>query len=221
VDISGRRQRHVAALARELRQTGDEVSVLSPWDPPDRLSRVLHRRLADGASPPERLTCLGRTLAVPANGAVSNLCLSPGGVLRMRRELRSGRFDVIHVHEPIAPLIGWLLPFIEGTPVAAAWSGRRWFGGRYRTIPNGVDLSLAPPGPKPESEAFRIVLVGRSDERKGLPVLLAAFAALVRHVPARLTVVGGTVPLRTPRWTPDHVYGRAAKGRSNSSNRRS
>jgi phosphatidylinositol alpha-mannosyltransferase len=218
---------HVAALARELRHAGDEVSVLAPWDPPDRLSHVLHRRPATATSPAEGLISLGRTIAIPANGAVSNLCLWPRGVLTMRRELASGRFDVIHVHEPIAPLIGWLLPFTEGTPVvgtfhsystrglpnriarlfgarlalnrlqariavseAAAWTGRRWFGGRYQTIPNGVDLSLAPPGPKPESEALRIVFVGRSDERKGLPVLLAAFAALVRHVPARLTVVG-------------------------------
>jgi phosphatidyl-myo-inositol alpha-mannosyltransferase len=44
---------HVAALARELRRAGDEVSVLAPWDPPDRLSRVLHRRPATVTSPPE------------------------------------------------------------------------------------------------------------------------------------------------------------------------
>src|SRR5919107_442400 len=218
---------HVAALARELRHLGDEVSVLAPWDPPDRLSRVLHRGAATAGPAPERLISLGRTIAIPANGALSNLCVTPGGVLTLRRELRSGRFDVIHVHEPIAPLIGWSIPFIAGTPVvgtfhtystralpnriamllggrlvlnrlqariavseAAAWTGRRWFGGRYRTIPNGVDLALAPTGPRPGHAALRIVFVGRADERKGLPVLLAAFAALVTRVPARLTVVG-------------------------------
>ena len=31
---------------------------------------------------------------------------------------------------------------------------------------------------------------GRAEERKGLPVLLSAFEALVEHVPSRLTVVG-------------------------------
>jgi phosphatidyl-myo-inositol alpha-mannosyltransferase len=218
---------HVAALARELRRVGDDVRILAPWDPPDRLGRLLHGGPATALSPPEGLIPLGRTIAFPANGAVSNLSAWPAGVLKLRRELRSGRFDVIHVHEPIAPLIGWFLPFVQDTPLvgtfhsystqalpnriatvlggslvlnrlqariavseAAAWTGRRWFGGRYRTIPNGVDLSLAPRGPKPESEALRIVFLGRSDERKGLPVLLAAFAALVRHVPAQLTVIG-------------------------------
>ncbi len=37
---------------------------------------------------------------------------------------------------------------------------------------------------------MRLLFVGRAEERKGLPVLLAAFQALVEHVPARLTVIG-------------------------------
>ena len=32
---------------------------------------------------------------------------------------------------------------------AAAWTGRRWFGGTYEVIPNGVDVDAAPAGPKP------------------------------------------------------------------------
>ena len=37
---------------------------------------------------------------------------------------------------------------------------------------------------------LRILFVGRPEERKGLPILLAAFGALVEHVPSRLTVIG-------------------------------
>ena len=34
---------------------------------------------------------------------------------------------------------------------AAAWTGRRWFGGEYTIVPNGVDVDAAPQGPKPPS----------------------------------------------------------------------
>jgi phosphatidylinositol alpha-mannosyltransferase len=73
---------------------------------------------------------------------------------------------------------------------AAAWTGRRWFGGDYTIVPNGVDVAAAPQGPKKPSDELRLLFVGRAEERKGLPVLLAAFQALVEHVPSRLTVVG-------------------------------
>jgi phosphatidylinositol alpha-mannosyltransferase len=35
-----------------------------------------------------------------------------------------------------------------------------------------------------------VLFVGRPEERKGLPVLLTAFEALIEHVPSRLTVIG-------------------------------
>ena len=57
-------------------------------------------------------------------------------------------------------------------------------------VPNGVDLDAAPRGPKPVNDALRIVFVGREEERKGLPVLLSAFAGLRQHVPVRLEVIG-------------------------------
>ena len=76
---------------------------------------------------------------------------------------------------------------------AASWTAQRYYGGRYRVVPNGVDLSSATPDPSRPHDELRIVFVGRAEERKGLPVLLRAFEALrAVGVPARLTVAGPT-----------------------------
>ncbi|MEX1220046.1 MAG: glycosyltransferase [Solirubrobacterales bacterium] len=74
---------------------------------------------------------------------------------------------------------------------AAAWTGRRWYGGNFTIIPNGVNIDAAPTGQKAETDHLRVLFVGRTEDRKGLPVLLRAFEGLVEHdVPARLAVVG-------------------------------
>jgi phosphatidyl-myo-inositol alpha-mannosyltransferase len=225
--------RHVEALAQELLQQGHEVRLMAPFDPDDRLARVLHR----GAAPerrqaPEYLISLGRTIGLPANGAVSNVALTPEAVGKLGRELRSGHYDVIHVHEPNVPAVGWyaaeasrcatvgtfhtystnllangLAANVWGArrlysklhariavSDAARWTAQRFYGGHYRVVPNGVDLSSARPGERDGGDGdLRLLFVGRAEERKGLPVLLRAFEALRRAgVQARLTVAGAT-----------------------------
>ena len=76
---------------------------------------------------------------------------------------------------------------------AAAWTGRRFYGGHYRVIPNGVTLpagGVPAPRARAPGEPLRIAFVGQAVERKGLPVLLRAFEALRGQVPAELTIVG-------------------------------
>ena len=76
---------------------------------------------------------------------------------------------------------------------AAAWTARRFFGGHYRIIPNGVhvDPERAALGAlAPQTDKLRIVFVGQAVERKGLPLLLRAFEALREHIPTELTVIG-------------------------------
>jgi phosphatidylinositol alpha-mannosyltransferase len=220
--------RHVEALAEEFLRRGHDVRVLAPVDPPGRVSRALHRAQAERRQLPEYLIPLGRTMGFGANGSVSNLAPFPaGGVVAPRRQVRSGEFDVIHVHEPMVPLVGWNATLAARDPIvgtfhaystkalpnyianglgarrvfnrlsariavseAAAWTGRRWYGGEYTIVPNGVDVDAAPSGPKPTGGDLEILFVGRPEERKGLPILLTAFNALVEHVPCHLTVIG-------------------------------
>ncbi len=76
---------------------------------------------------------------------------------------------------------------------AARWTCERFYGGRYRIVPNGVDLSAGRPADRNGREQLELLFLGRAEARKGLPVLLRAFEALRgADVPARLTVAGAT-----------------------------
>jgi phosphatidylinositol alpha-mannosyltransferase len=227
--------RHIEALRQELSVLGHDVRVLAPVDPPDRRSVRRHR----GAVPqvrelPEWLVPLGRTMGFPANGAVSNLTMPYApNVSALREELRSGGYDVVHIHEPVTPCVGWDTLMSCGVPMvgtfhcygtsrlshgiaigigarrrlnrlkvriavseAAKWTGERFYGGRYRVVPNGVHvdetLTAAPAEAITADRPLRIAFVGQAVERKGLPVLLRAFEALREHVPVELTIVGAT-----------------------------
>jgi len=223
--------RHIEALATELSAAGHDVRVLAPFDPDVRRTAVLHRGARPQARPmPEWLVPLGPTIGWPSNGAVSNLAHTPYAVATLRRELKAGDFDVVHLHEPVAPVVGWdaltscdaplvgtFHCYSESAPPhaiaallgarrklnhlsariavseAAAWTGRRFYGGSYRVIPNGVALPEGGAGvarTRAPGDPLRIVFVGQAVERKGLPVLLRAFEALRRQVPAELRIVG-------------------------------
>ncbi|MFZ2113745.1 MAG: glycosyltransferase, partial [Solirubrobacteraceae bacterium] len=175
--------RHIEALSVELSAQGHEPDILAPLDPDDALSRRLHRGARpQRLDPPENFVSLGRTIGIPANGAVSNLTGTPHSVFAIRGALRSGGYDVAHIHEPIVPLIGFdalmssgELPLVgtfhtySTNPVsngigavamggrrrmnrlhariavseAAAWTAKRFYGGHYRIVPNGVLLGEA------------------------------------------------------------------------------
>jgi len=70
-----------------------------------------------------------------------------------------------------------------------------YFPGDYEIIPNGVDTERFRPGvaklPELDDGRPKILFVGRSDPRKGLPLLLGAFVEVRRRLPGvRLVVVG-------------------------------
>src|SRR4051812_46127409 len=113
---------HVEALAEELIRQGHDVRLLAPYDPDDRLARVAHR----GARPqprekPDYLIPVGRTIGVPANGAVSNVTFAPRAVSAVSRELRHGGYDVVHVHEPNGAVVSCVATELSHTPIVATY----------------------------------------------------------------------------------------------------
>lgn len=88
LSVPGGVQAQVLGLARALRRGGHEVRVLGPCDGP----------------PPEPfVTPLGDSLPTAANGSIAPLAPDPAAALRTLRALRDEAFDVVHVHEPLAP----------------------------------------------------------------------------------------------------------------------
>jgi phosphatidyl-myo-inositol alpha-mannosyltransferase len=86
--IPGGVQGQVLGLARSLRGLGHEVRVLGP---------------CDGPPPDAGVTPLGRSVPTAANGSVAPLAPDPSAQLRTIRALRDEDFEVLHLHEPMAP----------------------------------------------------------------------------------------------------------------------
>jgi phosphatidyl-myo-inositol alpha-mannosyltransferase len=88
VTIPGGVQGQVLALARSLRAKGHPTRVLAP---------------ADGVPPDAGVTPLGVSVPTAANGSVAPVAPDPSAQLRTIRAILDEGFDVLHLHEPLAP----------------------------------------------------------------------------------------------------------------------
>ncbi|SFQ52007.1 phosphatidylinositol alpha-mannosyltransferase [Amycolatopsis arida] len=106
-DVPGGVQGHVVDLAKALLARGHEVSVLAPADDDVALPAFVHPA--------------GRALAIPYNGSVARLQFGPVSYARVRRWLRDNDFDVLHLHEPVAPSLSLLALKIAEGPIVATF----------------------------------------------------------------------------------------------------
>jgi phosphatidylinositol alpha-mannosyltransferase len=118
-DVPGGVQAHVADLARTLIGMGHQVSVLAPGDD------------SEGAVEfPDFVVPSGRSVGIPYNGSVARLSFGPVSYTRVRRWIRAGRFDVLHVHEPVAPSLSFIALMVADGPIVATFhtanSRSRW-----------------------------------------------------------------------------------------------
>ena len=84
---------HVAELDRQFQSLGHYTRILAP--------RSDHEREDDDG----HLFKLGMALPIPSNGSTARITLSPFFSNKVKAFLRRERFDVIHLHEPLAPTL--------------------------------------------------------------------------------------------------------------------
>jgi phosphatidylinositol alpha-mannosyltransferase len=104
-DVPGGVQAHIRDQAETLLDMGHEVSVITPVEDPMHLPPYA----VDG----------GRPRPVPYNGSVARLTFGVKATARVRRWIREGGFDVLHVHEPLAPSLGVLACWAARGPIVA------------------------------------------------------------------------------------------------------
>ena len=114
-------QEHADHQARALQSLGVEAKIIMGHDPPGQLTKLLHPKEGRHVRPPEYVIPVGRSVIVPANASLPNIILSPPAMLRMRRIFAEERFDVIHVHEPYAPILSAFALIVADCPTVATF----------------------------------------------------------------------------------------------------
>jgi phosphatidyl-myo-inositol alpha-mannosyltransferase len=195
-------QGQVMGLGHALRELGHDVSVVAPDD-----------QRPVGEIAPDGTYVVGRSTGIRTNGSVAPVALLPSVAFRAGRFVAEGSFDVVHLHEPMTPIVPYGCILAARSPIVATfhrsggtawytalrplarWAARRLevrcavsdaarataqaaLGGEYRVLFNGVNVArFANAVPYP-TEGPTVLYVGRHEERKGLGVLLDAFASV-------------------------------------------
>ena len=100
-------QVHVRDLAVALQRLGHTVSVLAPAE--------------TGTELPDYVVSSGGSIALAYNGSKAKVSFGPRAARRVRRWLREGDFDVLHIHEPMAPSVSILSCWAARGPLVATW----------------------------------------------------------------------------------------------------
>ncbi|HYI56931.1 MAG TPA: glycosyltransferase family 4 protein [Microlunatus sp.] len=107
-DRPGGVQNHVLGLAHALRGLGHRPAILAPGD-------------LDAHHAGLPFTSAGPALPVPYNGSIARVSFGPVIAGRVRRWLRDGQFDLVHLHEPVTPSISLLALRFAAVPVVATF----------------------------------------------------------------------------------------------------
>jgi phosphatidylinositol alpha-mannosyltransferase len=82
---------HISALGREFIKMGHEVKIIAP--------------ASKGAAADDKLIRLGKAWPTPSSGSVARITLTPWLSAQVKPLLEREKFDVIHLHEPLVPML--------------------------------------------------------------------------------------------------------------------
>ena len=119
----------------------------------------------------------GRAVPVPYNGSVARLAFGFLSAGRVRRWLKDGAFDVLHVHEPAAPSLSLLACWVADGPIVA-------------TVHTAIPRSRAMHAAEPILQSALEKISGR------IAVSEAARTTLVEHFGGDAVLIPNGVPVR-------------------------
>lgn len=127
-------QAQVLGLGRALRAQGYHAQVLAP---------------CDGLPPEPWVTPLGNSIPYAQNGSLAPLAPDPAAQLRVLGAVWDERFDVLHLHEPLAPgptlttLTVKPMPLVGTFHANGTIAAYRWLRPLVRTLTARLDARVA------------------------------------------------------------------------------
>jgi len=127
-------QAQVLGLSRALRENGVDVQVLGP---------------CDGQPPEPWVTPLGNSIPYAMNGSMAPLAPDPAAQLRMLGAMKDHRFDLLHLHEPLAPgptltsLVVKSVPIVGTFHVSGNVPAYKWAKPIVKKLASRVDVKVA------------------------------------------------------------------------------
>jgi phosphatidyl-myo-inositol alpha-mannosyltransferase len=129
---------HVHFFAREARRYGHQVDIITSHLPGARLEPHVIR--------------IGTSQPIYANGSQARITLGIGLRRQLRRVLKQGRYDIVHVHSPLSPVLPMLAIEEAECPVVGTFHtyfdrsigytvGRRYFQQRLDLLKAAIAVS--------------------------------------------------------------------------------
>jgi phosphatidylinositol alpha-mannosyltransferase len=126
---------HVHFFAREARRRGHHVDIIT-----SNLS---------SAEPQAGVIRLGRSQPVYANGSQARITIGLGLRRQMRKVLRQGNYDIVHVHSPLTPVLPLLAIEEADCPVVGTFhtyfdksKGYRFLNGYFQKKLDRLDAAI-------------------------------------------------------------------------------